>query len=107
MHYDMAPTHHLSTPTPDWATHPPPGQLEGPGMPVARSHSIPAPAAPVPAPGDSDRPNEDGDGEPEDTARYCYCNGVSYGEMIGCDGPECELEWVRLYWFCVFARASN
>lgn len=24
---------------------------------------------------------------------YCYCNQVSFGEMIGCDNPDCELEW--------------
>lgn len=25
--------------------------------------------------------------------RYCYCQQVSHGEMIGCDDPECALEW--------------
>lgn len=25
--------------------------------------------------------------------RYCYCNGVSYGDMIKCDNPFCEREW--------------
>jgi hypothetical protein len=29
--------------------------------------------------------------------KYCYCNGVSYGEMIGCDDPACEREWFHLY----------
>ncbi|XP_077984089.1 inhibitor of growth protein 2-like [Glandiceps talaboti] len=24
---------------------------------------------------------------------YCLCNQVSYGEMIGCDNVNCELEW--------------
>lgn len=24
---------------------------------------------------------------------YCYCNRVSYGEMIACDNPECKIEW--------------
>ncbi|WVQ80192.1 hypothetical protein IAT38_002297 [Cryptococcus sp. DSM 104549] len=28
--------------------------------------------------------------------RYCYCNKVSYGEMIGCDNDECPLEWFHL-----------
>jgi Chromatin remodeling protein, contains PhD zinc finger len=27
--------------------------------------------------------------------RYCYCNGVSYGEMIKCDNP-----WVKIILFC-------
>lgn len=24
---------------------------------------------------------------------YCFCNQVSYGEMIACDGPDCNIEW--------------
>ncbi|CAG5116312.1 unnamed protein product [Candidula unifasciata] len=24
---------------------------------------------------------------------YCLCNQVSYGEMIGCDNPDCPIEW--------------
>ncbi|XP_001943164.2 inhibitor of growth protein 5-like [Acyrthosiphon pisum] len=42
---------------------------------------------------------------------YCLCNQVSYGEMIGCDNPDCPIEWfhfecVQLItkpkgkWFC-------
>lgn len=25
--------------------------------------------------------------------RYCLCNQVSYGEMVGCDNSECTIEW--------------
>ncbi|KAG5267762.1 hypothetical protein AALO_G00225410 [Alosa alosa] len=25
--------------------------------------------------------------------RYCICNQVSYGEMVGCDNPDCPIEW--------------
>lgn len=32
------------------------------------------------------------DGEPV----YCYCQQVSYGEMVGCDGESCEKEWFHL-----------
>ncbi|TCD67661.1 hypothetical protein EIP91_012171 [Steccherinum ochraceum] len=28
--------------------------------------------------------------------RYCYCNQVSYGEMVGCDGPNCQREWFHI-----------
>ncbi|OCF57536.1 hypothetical protein L486_04994 [Kwoniella mangroviensis CBS 10435] len=28
--------------------------------------------------------------------RYCYCNQVSYGQMIGCENEECPLEWFHL-----------
>jgi hypothetical protein len=27
---------------------------------------------------------------------YCYCNQVSYGEMVGCDGDDCKREWFHL-----------
>jgi hypothetical protein len=31
-----------------------------------------------------------------DEPRYCYCNGISYGEMVGCDADNCEREWFHL-----------
>jgi len=42
---------------------------------------------------------------------YCLCHQVSYGEMIGCDNPECPVEWFHFgcvglstkpkgKWFC-------
>lgn len=27
---------------------------------------------------------------------YCYCNQVSFGEMVGCDGDSCKREWFHL-----------
>ena len=36
--------------------------------------------------------DEDGPGQ----ERYCYCNEVSYGEMVGCDGDNCVREWFHL-----------
>lgn len=36
---------------------------------------------------DVDDPNE---------PRYCYCNRVSFGEMVGCDGGDCKREWFHL-----------
>ena len=29
-----------------------------------------------------------------DSKAYCTCRQVSYGEMIGCDDDDCEIEWV-------------
>ncbi|RMZ73795.1 PHD finger domain (Ing1) [Pyrenophora seminiperda CCB06] len=65
--------------------------------------------------------DEDGD-EP----RYCYCNEVSYGNMIACDNDDCPREWFHLAcvhlekaptgrtkWFCsdeckdTYAKAKN
>ncbi|KAH7586948.1 probable Transcriptional regulatory protein PHO23 [Nakaseomyces glabratus] len=40
----------------------------------------------------SPRPKTNEYGEP----LYCYCNQVAYGEMVGCDGEDCELEWFHL-----------
>ena len=44
--------------------------------------------------------DEDGDVADEDAdpnePRYCYCNGVSFGEMVGCDSDNCEREWFHL-----------
>ena len=52
--------------------------------------------------GDDDEASsvQEGDDEDEeigpDEPRYCYCNGVSYGEMVGCDGESCLREWFHL-----------
>jgi inhibitor of growth protein 3 len=35
-------------------------------------------------------------GDDADERRYCFCNNVSYGDMIGCDGDDCEREWFHL-----------
>lgn len=44
---------------------------------------------------DVDDPNEE---------RYCYCNRVSFGEMVGCDGDKCKIEWFHLE--CVGLRSA-
>ncbi|KAI7862601.1 hypothetical protein BDF14DRAFT_1523090 [Spinellus fusiger] len=31
--------------------------------------------------------------------RYCYCNQVSFGDMVACDGENCEKEW--FHYICV------
>ena len=38
------------------------------------------------------------DEEDEDTSgqRYCFCNQVSYGEMVACDADGCRVEWFHL-----------
>ncbi|KAI0332075.1 hypothetical protein GY45DRAFT_1344866 [Cubamyces sp. BRFM 1775] len=28
--------------------------------------------------------------------RYCFCNQVSFGDMIGCDSPTCTREWFHI-----------
>ncbi|KAJ8581523.1 hypothetical protein M405DRAFT_832308 [Rhizopogon salebrosus TDB-379] len=107
--YDIPGAHVVN----DWGV-PPHGQLEGPGMPVARSaHSglsissatVLTPSLPVASPSDTHAANAagdtatevgEGDGEGDDRT-YCFCDGISYGEMIACDDVNCEREWVC--WF--------
>ena len=41
--------------------------------------------------------NEDEEEDDDaDEPRYCYCNQVSYGEMVACDNPDCLREWFHL-----------
>ncbi|KAI9741392.1 MAG: hypothetical protein M1834_003109 [Cirrosporium novae-zelandiae] len=39
---------------------------------------------------------DDDDDDDESEPRYCYCNGVSYGEMVACDADNCRGEWFHL-----------
>ena len=39
---------------------------------------------------------EEEDGVEGNEPRYCYCNGVSYGQMIACDMDDCAREWFHL-----------
>jgi inhibitor of growth protein 3 len=83
----------LSGPASDWAaSH---NQLEGPGMPVTR------PTFPSPPPVDVSEPmvevnDGDADGDGDDNKQYCFCHRGSFGEMIACDEPTCEVEWYHL-----------
>lgn len=41
--------------------------------------------------------DDDDEGDVDaDEMRYCYCNQVSYGKMVACDGPGCQREWFHL-----------
>jgi hypothetical protein len=52
-------------------------------------------------PGDVE--DEDGDID-ADEPTYCYCNSVSYGEMVACDADGCPREWFHLA--CVGLRVA-
>lgn len=43
---------------------------------------------------ESSREGDDEDDESE--PRYCYCNQVSFGEMVACDNDACPTEWFHL-----------
>ncbi|KAK6503922.1 hypothetical protein TWF506_002145 [Arthrobotrys conoides] len=68
--------------------------------------------------GDGDGDDDEGDAD-ADEMRYCYCNQVSYGKMVACDGPGCQREWFHLpcvglshmpsskdKWYCKECRTS-
>ncbi|KAK0705062.1 hypothetical protein B0H67DRAFT_649440 [Lasiosphaeris hirsuta] len=42
------------------------------------------------------QPQDDDDEGDGDEPRYCFCNQVSYGEMVGCDAEGCPREWFHL-----------
>ncbi|KAH9049490.1 hypothetical protein EDB84DRAFT_1453038 [Lactarius hengduanensis] len=102
-------------------------QLEGPGMPVARSivglpRGLDGGGAVAVAGGgvaagasmDTGDGADDG-GEADDGRLYCWCQVGSYGDMVACDDNECEREWFHLgciglevapegVWFCGTCR---
>jgi uncharacterized membrane protein YgcG len=58
--------------------------------------------------------------DPDDDKLYCFCGNINFGEMIGCDGPECETEWFHFAcvgidpkakpegsWFCESCRLGK
>ncbi|KAJ1325071.1 inhibitor of growth protein 3 [Microdochium nivale] len=50
-------------------------------------------------------PDDDEDADIDaDEPLYCYCNNVSYGEMVACDAEGCEKEWFHLG--CVGLKAA-
>ncbi|GMM47884.1 histone acetyltransferase [Pichia kluyveri] len=60
--------------------------------------------------------NENGNGE--DDELYCFCQQVSYGEMVACDNPNCKYEWFHYdcvglkeppsgVWFCPDCRKDG
>jgi inhibitor of growth protein 3 len=84
-------------------------QLEGPGMPVARSVAAHAVALAGPGIDGSGGGGDAGSGTPmdivdgaddgaeaDDGRLYCWCQMGSYGNMVACDDTECEREWVSL-----------
>ncbi|GAA6005749.1 uncharacterized protein JCM10292_004620 [Rhodotorula paludigena] len=63
-------------------------------------------------------PALDGADDDGDKTLYCFCQRVSFGEMIACDAPDCEHEWFHLpcvglksipdgRWFCDECRRTS
>lgn len=54
---------------------------------------VPVPTNPI-----DDEDEDDEEDEPVDPnePRYCICNQVSWGQMVGCDDKDCAREWFHL-----------
>ncbi|KAL2866541.1 putative PHD finger domain protein (Ing1) [Aspergillus lucknowensis] len=79
-----------------------------------------APAMPPPTASDGEESLHEGDDEDEEgEPRYCYCNEISFGEMVACDNDACPREWFHLScvgltkppgrnvkWYCVECKEN-
>lgn len=63
--------------------------------PNAKSNP-PSSAASSIAPDQENEYHEAESDEDGDEPRYCYCNEVSYGNMVACDNDDCPREWFHL-----------
>lgn len=50
---------------------------------------------------DEDMAGAGGEGEDDesDDTKYCFCQRVSFGDMVACDNDNCQLQW--FHWECV------
>eukprot|EP00127_Corallochytrium_limacisporum_P005681 Clim_evm60s210 gene=Clim_evmTU60s210 len=88
---------------------------------INNRQTIPAEPTELPAPNDSVQQAENevlpaaNSQAPEGSATYCYCKGPFHGNMIGCDGKKCKIEWFHFEcvglekapkgkWFCPDCR---
>ncbi|KAJ5273364.1 hypothetical protein N7478_008489 [Penicillium angulare] len=63
--------------------------------PNKRNAKKTAVALPV-IPSDDESIHEGDDEDEEGEPRYCYCNEISFGEMVACDNDACPREWFHL-----------
>jgi inhibitor of growth protein 3 len=47
---------------------------------------------------------DDDDDEENDESLYCYCQKVSFGNMVGCDNDDCKYQW--FHWDCVKLKSE-
>ncbi|XP_026387842.1 PHD finger protein ING1-like isoform X3 [Papaver somniferum] len=80
------------------------GQRRGTGKgrrKKTRSAAAAAAAAEVVVPADTPSMDLDLPVDPNEPT-YCFCNQVSFGEMVACDNPDCKIEW--FHFGCVGLR---
>lgn len=72
-----------------------PRNSDSAGNKKSQKKSAPTPQTLVPPSGEDDLTSGEGDID-ADEPTYCYCNSVSYGEMVACDADGCAREWFHL-----------
>ncbi|OAK96293.1 PHD finger domain-containing protein [Phaeosphaeriaceae sp. SRC1lsM3a] len=64
---------------------------------TAKSNPPSSAASSVAPDQENDYPEAEAESEEDgDEPRYCYCNEVSYGNMVACDNDDCPREWFHL-----------
>lgn len=81
---------------PSRSTQPPIKRSHKKGAGIAAQMALAAAQAKVQDDETSSIPPDDEEEFDVDEPRYCYCNEVSYGEMVGCDMDSCSREWFHL-----------
>lgn len=81
---------------PSRTTEPPIKRSHKKGAGLAAQLAAAAAAANRDEEGSSMQGDEEDDDDDESEPRYCYCNQVSYGEMVACDMETCPREWFHL-----------
>ncbi|KAI2794788.1 hypothetical protein POX_a01389 [Penicillium oxalicum] len=66
------------------------------GQDPAPKRTSKKPAVQPVIPSDDESLQEGDDEDEEQEPRYCYCNEVSFGEMVACDNDNCPREWFHL-----------
>jgi hypothetical protein len=64
-------------------------------VPNAKSNPPSSAASSIALDQENDYPEVESE-EDGDEPRYCYCNEVSYGNMVACDNDDCPREWFHL-----------
>lgn len=78
------------------AASPPPAPIASPILkPTPNARSNPPSSAASSVAAEQEYQDADSD-EDVDEPRYCYCNEVSWGNMIACDNDACPREWFHL-----------
>lgn len=64
--------------------------------PTSTKRTQKKPIPPPTIPSDDESLHEGDDEDEEGEPRYCYCNEISFGEMVACDNDACPREWFHL-----------